>query len=631
MKVFISMMAFALCSVLSQGIAAASTSTLTHQGRLFDAADRPVDGAVDLIFALHSGPSGGTALWTETRPATPVHQGVYTLVLGEVAPIPESAFAADELFLSVSVGTDGELLPRLKLGTVPYAVSAARASDALKLGGLPADDYLTRADAEETYASRSELVHFLKVDDADATYARLPDLAPYLRTADAEATYMKAFDLSAYVKASNLAQVAFTGQPDGYLKTTDAAANYLTKNDASATYVTQTAASAYLSSADAATGYLSKADASAEYLTKAGASAYAPLLSPAFTGTPTAPTQATSNSSTAVATTAYVKAQGYLTGAEAATTYLTPAAASAMYLTTASASSTYQTQAAASSTFLSKTDASAVYLTMASASSNYLSKSSAGTTYAPLASPALTGTPSAPTPSTSSNSTTIATTAFVKEQGYVAGTGTSNYLSKFSGTGTVANSSLVEANGKLGVGVASPAETVDVAGNVQTQAILAVDGGAPTTYPVTTKEYIVEVTPAKVGQVVPLDNALIDALCRDKDGCEIRAQMLNWENLGAESAAASAPASRVWHLFISMGDFQITKRRFRFSENDAWQAVDNDSSAAYYALAWDCYLTDAESPSTNNAGYDSMQGWGVFNATGSNNDTTTSCRFVFYD
>ncbi len=40
----------------------------------------------------------------------------------------------------------------------------------------------------------------------------------------------------------------------------------------------------------------------------------APLASPAFTGTPTAPTQATSDNSTKIATTAYVQAQGYGTG-----------------------------------------------------------------------------------------------------------------------------------------------------------------------------------------------------------------------------------------------------------------------------------------------------------------------------
>lgn len=46
------------------------------------------------------------------------------------------------------------------------------------------------------------------------------------------------------------------------------------------------------------------------------------------------------------------------------------------------------------------------------------------TTRAPLASPALTGTPTAPTPSISDSTTKIATTEFVKSQGYQISTGT---------------------------------------------------------------------------------------------------------------------------------------------------------------------------------------------------------------
>jgi len=49
----------------------------------------------------------------------------------------------------------------------------------------------------------------------------------------------------------------------------------------------------------------------------------------------------------------------------------------------------------------------------------YLTTTSAASTYAPLASPALTGNPTAPTASTSDSSTTIATTAFVKNQNYL--------------------------------------------------------------------------------------------------------------------------------------------------------------------------------------------------------------------
>lgn len=42
-----------------------------------------------------------------------------------------------------------------------------------------------------------------------------------------------------------------------------------------------------------------------------------------------------------------------------------------------------------------------------------------GSYYAPIASPTFTGTPKAPTPATADNSTNIATTAFIKAQGYI--------------------------------------------------------------------------------------------------------------------------------------------------------------------------------------------------------------------
>ena len=66
---------------------------------------------------------------------------------------------------------------------------------------------------------------------------------------------------------------------------------------------------------------------------------------------------------------------------------------------------------------------------------------------APLASPAFTGTPTAPTPASSDSSTTLATTAYVKAQGYgvgtvnsiTAGTGLSGGTITLSGTIAIAN------------------------------------------------------------------------------------------------------------------------------------------------------------------------------------------------
>jgi hypothetical protein len=54
------------------------------------------------------------------------------------------------------------------------------------------------------------------------------------------------------------------------------------------------------------------------------------------------------------------------------------------------------------------------YLKSATASSTYLTSATAASTYAPLASPGLTGTPTAPTAGGGTNTTQIATTAFVQ-------------------------------------------------------------------------------------------------------------------------------------------------------------------------------------------------------------------------
>lgn len=86
----------------------------------------------------------------------------------------------------------------------------------------------------------------------------------------------------------------------------------------------------------------------------------------------------------------------------------------ANYLTTANAASTYLTISSASSTYLSQSSAASTYLTQSNASSTYLSQSSASSTYAPLASPTFTGTPAAPTANAGTNTTQVATTAFVQ-------------------------------------------------------------------------------------------------------------------------------------------------------------------------------------------------------------------------
>lgn len=122
-----------------------------------------------------------------------------------------------------------------------------------------------------------------------------------------------------------------------------------------------------------------------------GSGAFAPLNSPALTGTPTAPTPASSDDSTKIATTAFVKAN--ISGGTVTSVTATAPLAS------------------------SGGNTPDISITQASTSTDgYLSSTDWDTfnDKAPTASPAFTGTPTAPTATNTDSSTQIATTAFVK-------------------------------------------------------------------------------------------------------------------------------------------------------------------------------------------------------------------------
>jgi hypothetical protein len=177
----------------------------------------------------------------------------------------------------------------------------------------------------------------------------------------------------------------------------------------------------------------------------------APDASPNFTGVPTAPTPAQADSSTTLATTAFVHAavsalgttvQSFngrtgavsllgndisaaggallagpaFTGAPTAPT-ATVGTSSTQIATTAFVAAAIASVAAGVSSFNTRTGA--VTLTLADVT---------GTGGAPLASPNFSGTPTAPTPAQTSNDTTVATTSFVKAA--VAAGGVSSFNSR---------------------------------------------------------------------------------------------------------------------------------------------------------------------------------------------------------
>ena len=125
----------ALFLVATAGAARAVPTTVGFTGRLTHADGTPVTGTVAVSFALYATPSGGAAVWTESRPALAASPtGVITADLGAITAFG-GAFDGDR-WLEITVA--GEVLqPRLTLHSVPFAL---RAGDADTVGGLdPAD------------------------------------------------------------------------------------------------------------------------------------------------------------------------------------------------------------------------------------------------------------------------------------------------------------------------------------------------------------------------------------------------------------------------------------------------------------------------------------------------------------
>ena len=144
--------------------------------------------------------------------------------------------------------------------------------------------------------------------------------------------------------------------------------------------------------------------ASVESYTKDGIDALissrAGLASPAFTGTPTAPTPTLGDDSTKIATTAFVQdTVATVTGTDLS------AVNAAIALKAPIASPTFTGNPTAPTPTAGNNDTSIA--TTAFVQTAVSSK-------APIASPAFTGNPTAPTPTAGDNDTSIATTAFVK-------------------------------------------------------------------------------------------------------------------------------------------------------------------------------------------------------------------------
>ena len=100
---------------------AAVPQLINYQGLLKDGSGNPVpNGNYTVVFTIYDALTGGTNLWSETQSVT-TNGGSFTVLLGSVSPVPDSAFNDATRYLGIKVGTDPEMTPRQRLSSVGYS------------------------------------------------------------------------------------------------------------------------------------------------------------------------------------------------------------------------------------------------------------------------------------------------------------------------------------------------------------------------------------------------------------------------------------------------------------------------------------------------------------------------------
>ena len=99
-------------------------SILNTQGFLRD----PITGGslpndtYQLTFRLYTQETGGTAFWTEVHDSVTIINSMFSVDLGTITSLSGVDFDG-QYWLGISVNTDPELSPRMKLATAPYAIT----------------------------------------------------------------------------------------------------------------------------------------------------------------------------------------------------------------------------------------------------------------------------------------------------------------------------------------------------------------------------------------------------------------------------------------------------------------------------------------------------------------------------
>jgi len=136
-RLFLVISVVMVASILSAAyISAAVPHLIRFQGKVTDTAGAPLNGAYNITFRIYNAETGGALLWSETQSAVPVNNGIFTVLLGNVADDLNLPFD-EPYWLSMEVNNDGEMAPRQAITSVGYAIHAEVADSIAGVSVVP--------------------------------------------------------------------------------------------------------------------------------------------------------------------------------------------------------------------------------------------------------------------------------------------------------------------------------------------------------------------------------------------------------------------------------------------------------------------------------------------------------------
>ncbi len=143
---------------------------LHYQGFLTDSAGTPYhcdlescDAPVNMTFRLYDLAVGGEPIWAEVHTNVVVEKGVFQMVLGQDATL-DLAYVSGERWLGIEIDQQGEMFPRQRMVSAPFALRAAtadQAENAQTLGGVPLENFVQATDLGDLL-TETELVEVLE-------------------------------------------------------------------------------------------------------------------------------------------------------------------------------------------------------------------------------------------------------------------------------------------------------------------------------------------------------------------------------------------------------------------------------------------------------------------------------------